>query len=147
MENPHKSSAVGMSEVRALTFDVFGTTVDWRSGVAAEAPMTELQVDSDEGGPPPLLLEAQVPSAGVEAIEITTGGKVIGRRSRPATPPRIDFAGQRGVFAKSHAATTGVIVDQELRQNALQMAYCQKTQTKAIRTEMWTCVARTNELG
>ena len=60
---------------------------------------------------------------------------------------RIDFAGQRGVFAKSHAATTGVIVDQELRQNALQMAYCQKTQTKAIRTEMWTCVARTNELG
>ena len=26
-----------MSEVRALTFDVFGTTVDWRSGVAAEA--------------------------------------------------------------------------------------------------------------
>jgi 2-haloacid dehalogenase len=26
-----------LSEVRALTFDVFGTTVDWRSGVAAEA--------------------------------------------------------------------------------------------------------------
>lgn len=26
-----------MAEVRALTFDVFGTTVDWRSGVAAEA--------------------------------------------------------------------------------------------------------------
>ena len=25
------------SDVRALTFDVFGTTVDWRSGVAAEA--------------------------------------------------------------------------------------------------------------
>jgi 2-haloacid dehalogenase len=25
------------SEVRALTFDIFGTTVDWRSGVAAEA--------------------------------------------------------------------------------------------------------------
>jgi 2-haloacid dehalogenase len=27
----------GLSDVRALTFDVFGTTVDWRSGVAAEA--------------------------------------------------------------------------------------------------------------
>src|ERR1700731_258716 len=26
-----------VSEGRALTFDVFGTTVDWRSGVAAEA--------------------------------------------------------------------------------------------------------------
>ena len=26
-----------MSEVRALSFDIFGTTVDWRSGVAAEA--------------------------------------------------------------------------------------------------------------
>jgi 2-haloacid dehalogenase len=26
-----------MSEVRALTFDIFGTTVDWRSGVAGEA--------------------------------------------------------------------------------------------------------------
>lgn len=28
---------VGLGDVRALTFDVFGTTVDWRSGVAAEA--------------------------------------------------------------------------------------------------------------
>ena len=27
----------GLSDVRALTFDVFGTTVDWRSGVAGEA--------------------------------------------------------------------------------------------------------------
>jgi 2-haloacid dehalogenase len=27
----------GITDVRALTFDVFGTTVDWRSGVAAEA--------------------------------------------------------------------------------------------------------------
>jgi 2-haloacid dehalogenase len=27
----------GLTDVRALTFDVFGTTVDWRSGVAAEA--------------------------------------------------------------------------------------------------------------
>src|SRR5579859_1178172 len=27
----------GGSDVRALTFDVFGTTVDWRSGVSAEA--------------------------------------------------------------------------------------------------------------
>jgi 2-haloacid dehalogenase len=27
----------GFSEVRALTFDVFGTAVDWRTGVAAEA--------------------------------------------------------------------------------------------------------------
>jgi 2-haloacid dehalogenase len=26
-----------VSEVRALTFDVFGTAVDWRSGVVAEA--------------------------------------------------------------------------------------------------------------
>lgn len=25
-----------LSDVRALTFDIFGTTVDWRSGVAAE---------------------------------------------------------------------------------------------------------------
>jgi FMN phosphatase YigB (HAD superfamily) len=30
-------SLSGLSDVRALTFDVFGTTVDWRSGVAAEA--------------------------------------------------------------------------------------------------------------
>jgi 2-haloacid dehalogenase len=30
-------SPVGLSDVRALTFDVFGTTVDWLSGVAAEA--------------------------------------------------------------------------------------------------------------
>jgi 2-haloacid dehalogenase len=30
-------SPSGLSDVRALTFDVFGTTVDWRSGVAAEA--------------------------------------------------------------------------------------------------------------
>jgi 2-haloacid dehalogenase len=27
----------GLTDVRALTFDVFGTAVDWRSGVAAEA--------------------------------------------------------------------------------------------------------------
>ena len=26
-----------MSEIKALTFDVFGTVVDWRSGVAREA--------------------------------------------------------------------------------------------------------------
>ena len=26
-----------MSDVRALAFDIFGTTVDWRSGIAAEA--------------------------------------------------------------------------------------------------------------
>jgi len=26
-----------LSDVRALTFDIFGTTVDWRSGVSAEA--------------------------------------------------------------------------------------------------------------
>jgi len=26
-----------VSDIRALTFDIFGTTVDWRSGVAAEA--------------------------------------------------------------------------------------------------------------
>ncbi|HYM66258.1 MAG TPA: haloacid dehalogenase type II [Patescibacteria group bacterium] len=30
-------SPTDLSDVRALTFDVFGTTVDWRSGVAAEA--------------------------------------------------------------------------------------------------------------
>ena len=30
-------SLSGVSDVRALTFDVFGTTVDWRSGVATEA--------------------------------------------------------------------------------------------------------------
>src|SRR6202521_1160052 len=30
-------SIADLSDVRALTFDVFGTTVDWRSGVAAEA--------------------------------------------------------------------------------------------------------------
>jgi len=28
---------LGLSDVRALTFDIFGTTVDWRSGVAGEA--------------------------------------------------------------------------------------------------------------
>jgi 2-haloacid dehalogenase len=27
----------GISEIRALTFDIFGTTVDWRTGVAEEA--------------------------------------------------------------------------------------------------------------
>jgi 2-haloacid dehalogenase len=27
----------GLSDVRALTFDIFGTTVDWRTGVSAEA--------------------------------------------------------------------------------------------------------------
>ena len=26
-----------MNEIKALTFDVFGTVVDWRSGVAREA--------------------------------------------------------------------------------------------------------------
>ena len=31
------SQLADLNEVRALTFDVFGTTVDWRSGVAAEA--------------------------------------------------------------------------------------------------------------
>ena len=31
------SQLTDLSEVRALTFDVFGTTVDWRSGVATEA--------------------------------------------------------------------------------------------------------------
>ena len=31
------STDTGLGEVRALTFDVFGTTVDWRSGIAAEA--------------------------------------------------------------------------------------------------------------
>jgi 2-haloacid dehalogenase len=30
-------SFADLSDVRALTFDIFGTTVDWRSGVAAEA--------------------------------------------------------------------------------------------------------------
>ena len=38
-----------MSGVRALTFDLFGTTVDWRSGVAAEArrlgALSEVQGD------------------------------------------------------------------------------------------------------
>ena len=28
---------MGVSEVKALTFDVFGTVVDWRSSVIAEA--------------------------------------------------------------------------------------------------------------
>jgi 2-haloacid dehalogenase len=32
-----KSPELDESDVRGLTFDVFGTTVDWRSGVAAEA--------------------------------------------------------------------------------------------------------------
>ncbi len=31
------SSRTNLSEIRALTFDVFGTCVDWRSGVTAEA--------------------------------------------------------------------------------------------------------------
>ena len=34
---PPSSAETPLSGVRALTFDVFGTTVDWRSGVAAEA--------------------------------------------------------------------------------------------------------------
>lgn len=34
---PHSSADPGLGDVRALTFDVFGTTVDWRSGVSAEA--------------------------------------------------------------------------------------------------------------
>src|ERR1700687_2116151 len=34
---PPSSADPGLTEIRALTFDVFGTTVDWRSGVAAEA--------------------------------------------------------------------------------------------------------------
>lgn len=33
----HKHSPSGIADVRALTFDVFGTTVDWRTGVTAEA--------------------------------------------------------------------------------------------------------------
>ncbi len=32
-----KNRLEGLADVRALTFDVFGTTVDWRSGVSAEA--------------------------------------------------------------------------------------------------------------
>ncbi|GAC1506100.1 MAG: haloacid dehalogenase type II [Candidatus Dormibacteraceae bacterium] len=34
---PPSSADSRLGDVRALTFDVFGTTVDWRSGVAAEA--------------------------------------------------------------------------------------------------------------
>jgi 2-haloacid dehalogenase len=34
---PSSASKSDLSQVRALTFDVFGTTVNWRSGVAAEA--------------------------------------------------------------------------------------------------------------
>jgi 2-haloacid dehalogenase len=34
---PPSSADHGWTEIHALTFDVFGTTVDWRSGVAAEA--------------------------------------------------------------------------------------------------------------
>ena len=30
-------SSAALSDIRALTFDIFGTTVDWRTGVAAEA--------------------------------------------------------------------------------------------------------------
>ena len=39
----------GLGGVRALTFDVFGTTVDWRSGIAAEARRLgqEAGVDAD----------------------------------------------------------------------------------------------------
>jgi 2-haloacid dehalogenase len=38
-----------LSEVRALTFDVFGTCVDWRSGVAAEARRlgSQNEIDAD----------------------------------------------------------------------------------------------------
>lgn len=38
-----------LNKVRALTFDVFGTCVDWRSGVAAEARRlgTQKRVDAD----------------------------------------------------------------------------------------------------
>ena len=34
---PPSGADPALSDIRALTFDVFGTTVDWRSGVAAEA--------------------------------------------------------------------------------------------------------------
>jgi 2-haloacid dehalogenase len=34
---PPSSADVPLSDLRALTFDVFGTTVDWRTGVVAEA--------------------------------------------------------------------------------------------------------------
>jgi len=34
---PKRNSPEGFGGVRALTFDVFGTTVDWRSGISAEA--------------------------------------------------------------------------------------------------------------
>lgn len=39
----------GVGDVRALAFDVFGTTVDWRSGIAAEARRLgrEAGVDAD----------------------------------------------------------------------------------------------------
>jgi 2-haloacid dehalogenase len=37
MTVPSSVSSPVLSRVRALTFDIFGTTVDWRSGVAAEA--------------------------------------------------------------------------------------------------------------
>jgi 2-haloacid dehalogenase len=36
MTMPSSAGSPDLSQVRALTFDVFGTTVDWRSGVAAE---------------------------------------------------------------------------------------------------------------
>jgi len=36
-----------MHEVRALTFDLFGTTVDWRTGVAAEARRLGVQADGE----------------------------------------------------------------------------------------------------
>lgn len=32
-----RGQPAGLDDVRALTFDVFGTTVDWRSGISAEA--------------------------------------------------------------------------------------------------------------
>jgi 2-haloacid dehalogenase len=37
MTMPSSANSPDLDQVRALTFDVFGTTVDWRAGVAAEA--------------------------------------------------------------------------------------------------------------
>jgi 2-haloacid dehalogenase len=49
VKNEASGRLAGLSDVRALTFDIFGTTVDWRSGVSAEARRQGMKagVDAD----------------------------------------------------------------------------------------------------
>ena len=56
--------------------------------VIVTVPMSAQTVHR-EFGPSGLILTAEVPSAGVTALSLTSGGHVIARRTRPASPPRV----------------------------------------------------------